>query len=317
MANVGDVLLPIAGGILGTSPYLGSGIRTALSVDEALGRRKSKEAKAESDQAEKEAKADADKAQAEKERLFRDDLIAEIEAEGGPHVPALVLMARHDPGKAAAELYKLRSQKEEEAKWTSERFGTVGSDFRGDNPDASFSLHGPLEGGGSASVNYPRPTVAESLDPHNFGWKGVNKDTPWIKVGTKEDGTPAVFIDEELKTAMAPYRTPEADETESKIMAAQIKVEKTKANLAKYAKNLAAPPRRGPDGKSVQGSGLTTLEGSSIFDDAGYKQRALEVQQAEAELALVAKAGEPEVNENSTDASYVDYDMEGNPIGGF
>ena len=325
MANVGDVLLPILGGIAGTSPYLGSGIRTALSVDQALGRRKWQDAKKQQDQEDKDAKAEDAKAQVEKERLFTEDLKAQIEdwgkETGDPQTAsALILMARNNSGKAADEFFKIRNQKEKEAGWTSERFSNVAGDMREANPDGSFGISGRLEGGGSANMQYPKPSVAEVFEPevHDFGWKKVNNDTPWIKTGTGEDGKPTVFIDEELKAAMAPYRTPEANETESKIIAAQIKVEKAKDNLKKYyTQEAVRGAERRPGGEGGNAGLLPPEPPGSIFDDPGYKHRLLTVQQAEAELERLLTDAQPAESEDSTGAIYEDYDAEGNPIGGF
>jgi hypothetical protein len=329
MANVGDVLLPIAGGILGTNPYLGSGIRTALTVDQALGRRKWQDSERQRKQDEKDAEKETAEAEAEKKRLLTGNFKAMVETWGKENdeqqkASTLMLMADRYPDRASKEFFDLVNQKKEEAGWTSERFGTVAGDMREANPSGSFGISGRLEGGGSAQMQYPAPTVAESLQ-HDFGWKGVNKDTPWIKIGTKEDGTPAVFIDEELKAAMAPYRSAEKaskdEETEAKIMAAQIKVEKTKGALDKYTRDaidkMAAagepgdPDARAPSGYSNPG------ERHPIYDEPKYRQLLLEVRQAEAELTRAAKTAESEVSEDSTGAIYEDYDAEGNPIGGF
>lgn len=326
MANVGDVLLPILGGIAGTSPYLGSGIRTALTVDQALKRKKWTEAESKRKDDEKAATAEADRLQAEKERLFQKDLVSQIEVWGkennDPHtVTALTLMARDDPGKAASKFYDLRDQKEEEARWTSERIGAVAGDLRRVNPEGSFGISGRLEDGGPFQMQYPAPSipVAESLGPHKFGWKPVNSKTPWIQRGTDKDGYPTVFVDEVLKDAMAPYRTPEDDETESKIKAAELKVAKADAKLSKFIKgqdNARQPGDAPPDVRDRRGM-RDLLERDSVFDDPEYTALNMELRQARAELTRLLESQSSETadgSENSTNGLVDTYDWEGNLI---
>jgi hypothetical protein len=89
MATVQDVLLPILGGVAGLNPYLGSGIQSAMSVQQAL--RESRRREEEAAQREEEETAEEDRRKAEEDQLRR-GAISVAQALGkfsGPDIDAI------------------------------------------------------------------------------------------------------------------------------------------------------------------------------------------------------------------------------------
>jgi hypothetical protein len=116
MANVGDVLLPVLGGLAGMNPYIGSGVRTGLTVAEALQRKKWKEEESQRREEDEAAAAEQEAADAAAKAARGEEAANLIRSR--TDIPAgkkeaLAFIAQKDPDKAILELHKWDPPEEE------------------------------------------------------------------------------------------------------------------------------------------------------------------------------------------------------------
>ena len=237
MPSTSDVLLPILGGIAGMNPYIGSGVRTALSVSEALARKKWKEQDKIRQQEEEEAAAEASRIQAERDAADAERLQELIKT--SPLVPPekrqiYAELAKRDPKTALKELEKLE-QKEEAQFVDPASMGSYADEMRGVfGDDAGFGLTFEGEYGPVSPYFHPekqqQTTVEEAFKPK------YKNPKPWLTTWMDEGGQQQFSVNEALKSLLN-QETGQEDDYEKAIREARLNVRESQAELQEYVES--------------------------------------------------------------------------------
>lgn len=278
MANVGDVLLPVLGGIAGMSPYLGSGLRSALTVSEAMARKKWRDQESQRQQEETEAEAAEQARQAEEDRALRADLEGLAEEIPQQWRAAYRYQVRQNPQKAL-DFYRDLKEKEMEPV---ERFyepgevGAIGKDLLEQvGPNGTVQWSGKVRGGtGNFTFRSPEPTVADSWAPEPKLVPG----NPHASYYFDQDGKVHYNYDEEARAAFADQETtPQVEPDE--LREARMEVLAAQAKVDQYIQKKEADAGRM---KSVTGD-IVPVE-TDLDEDSTYIMLMQEVEDATARL---------------------------------
>jgi hypothetical protein len=237
MANVGDVLLPVLGGLAGMNPYIGSGVRTGLTVAEALQRKKWKEEESqrreedEAAAAEQEAADAAVKAARGKEAA---NLIKSRTDIPAGKREALAFIAQKDPDKAILELHKWDPPEEEAPGLAVGEIGEYLTSLEGATGGRGYQATLPGEHG-SLNIYGQRgepeePTVQDVWEPKYKQSAGK----PWLTYWTDEDGNPQYTVNEAMREALdsgAGETAVDVEEMED----VELELHEARAELQEYA----------------------------------------------------------------------------------
>lgn len=317
MASVADVLLPIAGGIAGMNPYLGSGLRTGLTVAEALERKKWKEQEEEQRQEEAEAEAAEKARMAEEDRAFRGELEGLADEMPQQYRSAYRYQVRQNPQKAL-DWYKAVKEKEMEQP---ERFfepdevGAIGESLLEQvGPNGVVNWSGKVSGGtGNLTFRNPESqTVAEAWAPEPKLVPGH----PYASYYQDPEGNIQYQYDDEARSAFAkPEKEGAIDPDE--LREARMDVLQAQAKVDDYIK------------KKEAGAGMTkTMTGEivnvepDLDEDSTYIMLMQEVEDATARLDELKSGFRRPKNEpqetsqtaNQAEPPTVYYDATGNRI---
>lgn len=311
MASVGDVLLPILGGLAGTDPYIGSGLRSALSVSEALARSKQRKEqdRLKGEQEEAEA-AEMERQEAERKAYGeRARQIIENSSLPAGKKTTLLGIAERDPEGALDTLYDYEPPEPEPMRYEPGQIGSIREEIlAGVGPGGSAQATIPMTYGGTVNATFRNSAPEPEPEPFEPDYRQY-KDDPWNSYWIDENGQPQITTNEAMREMLEQAPEPEDEMTREAIEEAELELAEARAELQEYIKERT---------EELEANGLSPDEISrEIKKDERRKllETKVDILESRYMRSQINPPPMPQEEEAAAEPETLHFDRYGNPLG--